>query len=143
LYSPLKKGSKEVTVIPYTIPSEPETMVKKLTSTLDEAKLPIILDQGEIGKIVVTDIDRKQDKAIVYFEVKSEFAFDGNFSGNQIWLEDRKGNDLTIDAKPYATRVKGNLYMQEFKVDKIKDLKIVTLKFPMPIMYEGFKVTLP
>lgn len=143
LYSPLKEGSKEVTVIPYTIPLESETMDKKVTATLDEAKVPITLDQGEIGKVIVTDIDRKQDKTIVYFEMKSKFAFDGNFSGNRIWLEDSKGNDLTIDAKPYATRVKGNLYKQEFKVDKTEDLKIVTLKFPMPIMYEGFKVTLP
>ena len=142
-YSPLQKGIKEVTVIPYMIPLESETINQKVTASLDEEKLPITLDQGDIGKIIVTDIEREQDKVIMYFEVKSAFVFDRNFNGNRIWLEDKKGNDLTIDTKPYATRIKGNLYMQEFKVDKKEELKIATVEFPMPIMYEGFKVTLP
>lgn len=142
-YPPLKEGMKNVTVIPYTLP-ETNGLPPKVSKSLQNENLPITLNQGELGRIVVTDIKYMEDKTVVYFKVESDFAFDGNFNHNRIWLEDHKGRDLTLDGKPYAERVEGNFYKQEFKpVNDKKNTKVVTREFPEPVMYEGFKVQLP
>jgi hypothetical protein len=142
LYTPLKKGVKNVLIIPY-VEAETNGLPPKISIPATEENLPITLNQGDIGKIVVTDIDYKKDKTVVYFKVESEIAYDFG-SNNRLWLEDPNGKDLTIMQKAYAEKVKDNLYKQEFKsINSNKKIKVVTLKFPKPIMYEGFKVQLP
>ncbi|SMQ80870.1 protein of unknown function [Bacillus sp. OV166] len=142
LYTPLKKGVKNVLIIPY-VEAETNGLPPKISKSVTEDNLPITLNQGDKGKIVVTDIDYKEDKAVVYFKVESEIPYDF-VSNNRLWLESENGKDLTINQKPYAEKVKGNYYKQEFDaISPNENIKIVTRKFPKPIIYDSFNVTLP
>lgn len=134
LYSPLKEGSKELTIIPYTIPVSTEGW-KEVTVPVDEQRVPFIVDQGEFGDILVTDIDYQPDKIIVYFDLQSDVIVDDKLSRYSFRLEDAKGKDLFLAD---AERIEGNTFKQEFAAGSKKGLQIKTYQFPKPITYEEF-----
>ncbi|WP_010676668.1 DUF4179 domain-containing protein [Bacillus timonensis] len=140
LYSPVKEGAKSLTILPYKIPSG-EGAYKELSVSLNE--LPVEMDQGDVGKITVTDVEYRDDKTIVYFEVDSDFPFDDNLTRNRTWVESEDGKDLSIQDNPFAKRVKGNLFKQEFKATNKKDIVFKAYQIPNPSMFEPFKITLP
>jgi hypothetical protein len=141
LYTPLNKGVKKLSIIPYKN-AETDGLPQKISKVANKENFPITLNQGDLGKIVITNIDYKKDKTVVYFKVESDFAYDF-MANNSLWLEDENGNNLTIRQKAYPEKVKGNLYKQEFKkANPNGEIKVVTRKFPKPIMYKEFNVTL-
>lgn len=127
-----------------------ETVYKTLVSikSLKEEKYfstwvtKILMDQGEVGKIIIKEIEVNEDKTYVYFEVVSDFPYDGHLKHNGIDLETSSGKKLVSTEKPYAERVKGNLYMQEFETSK-EDLVITTFKYPQPVMLESIDIQIP
>ncbi|MBU5213152.1 DUF4179 domain-containing protein [Heyndrickxia oleronia] len=125
-FSPLEERSKYLTISPYLFPitnKEPEWIKESLH--LDH--LPITLDQGEMGKIIITDVKYSEDKTLLFFEVVSDFPYDGHFQNNGLWLEDKAGTNLTSEKKGYPERIKQNKYVQEFNaIDKNEPLTIVT-----------------
>lgn len=139
LYSPIKEGVEKVRIIPYVIPTS-ENGYEKTSAKIDGAKLPITLDQGESGKILVTDIQYVKDKTIVKFEVQSDAIIDNHASRNGIWLEDANGKPLMSKDKPFAERIEGNHFQQEFAAGEKKGLQLKTNKMPKPIMFEEFKI---
>ncbi|MDR4889719.1 DUF4179 domain-containing protein [Fredinandcohnia sp. QZ13] len=141
LFTPIKDGAKSLTILPYKIPTEMGTF-EELSVSLIET-LPVEIDQGEVGKITVTDVEFLDDKTVVYFELDSEFPFDDNLTMNRTWLESKDGKDLTFQDNPFAKRIKGNLFMQEFEATKTKDVKFKATKLPKPITFEPFEITLP
>lgn len=142
LYSPLKEGNNEVRVVPYTIPML-EKGWEEVSLPLDEQTLPFIVDQGDFGKVLVTKIIHQQDKTIMYFDLQSDVIVDNKLSRNSLWLEDANGKNLMLEDKPFAERIEGNTFKQEFADSKKKGLKIKTYKYPKPIMYEEFKIDIP
>ncbi|MGM0890106.1 MAG: DUF4179 domain-containing protein [Bacillota bacterium] len=129
-FSPLEENSEFLTVSPFLIPIT-KGQSSRIEQPLHLNKLPITLDQGEMGKIVVTDVKYQEDKTLLYFEVVSDFPYDGHFNFNNLWLEDKSGNNLTIDSKGYPERIKQNSYVQEFQhINKNELLKVVTFKMP-------------
>ncbi|MEH7225328.1 DUF4179 domain-containing protein [Bacillus sp. JJ1566] len=141
LYTPIKDGVKRLTILPYKIPRGMGA-VDEVSVSLNET-LPLTLDQGEVGKITVTDTEFLDDKTVVYFELDSEFPFDDNLTMNRTWLESKDGKDLSFQDKPFAKRIKGNLFMQEFEATKTKDVKFKAAKIPKPVMFDPFEITLP
>lgn len=141
LYTPMKKEAKSLTILPYKIPNQ-SGAVEELSVSLNKT-LPLEIDQGEIGKIIVTDVDFLEDKTVVYFELESDFPFDDNLTMNRTWLESKDGKDLSSPENPLAVRINGNLFKQEFKSTKDRDVEFKALKIPSPIVFEAFKVTLP
>ncbi|MEH7381020.1 DUF4179 domain-containing protein [Bacillus sp. JJ1533] len=141
LYTPIKDGVKSMTIIPYKIPTGIGA-VEELSVSLNES-LPVEINQGEVGKITVTDVDFLDDKTVVYFELNSEFPFDDNLTMNRTWLESKDDKDLSFQDDPFAQRIKGNLFKQEFKTTKSKDVKFKAYNIPNPIVFEPFEVTLP
>ncbi|RFB13485.1 DUF4179 domain-containing protein [Bacillus sp. HNG] len=141
LYTPIKDGVKRLTILPYKIPMGMGA-VDDVSVSLNET-LPLTLDQGEVGKITVTDVEFLDDKTVVYFELHSEFPFDDNLTMNRTWLESKDGKDLSFQDNPFAKRIKGNLFTQEFEATKTKDVKFKATKIPKPITFEPFEITLP
>ncbi|MFS0821880.1 DUF4179 domain-containing protein [Bacillus sp. 1P02SD] len=141
LYTPIKNGVKSLTILPYKIPTGVGAVEEESVSL--NVTLPLTLDQGEVGKITVTDVEFLDDKTVVYFELDSEFPFDDNLTMNRTWLESKDGKDLSFPEDPFAKRIKGNLFKQEFEATKTKDVKFKATKIPMPIMFDSFEITLP
>ncbi|MBU8879001.1 DUF4179 domain-containing protein [Bacillus sp. FJAT-29790] len=140
LYSPLKEGAKKVRIIPYTIPMSGEAW-EKVSIPLDAQSFPFVVDQGDFGKIIVTDISYQENKMVVYFDVQSDCIVDK--ASNPIWLEDANGKNLMVKDKPDAERIEGNSYKQEFSTGKKKGLQLKTHKYPKTITYEAFEIDIP
>ncbi|MEH6945234.1 DUF4179 domain-containing protein [Bacillus sp. JJ722] len=141
MYEPLPEGTKSVTIIPYTIPSNNGEELPKVVKPIEGQSLPFILDQGEIGSINVQKIEQNDSKLTVYFSMNSDFQFDDTLSHNGIWLENKEGSRLYNSEGVY--RIKGNQYKEVFKVKENEELFIATYKYPKPVMYEPITVTLP
>ncbi|KAB2334882.1 DUF4179 domain-containing protein [Cytobacillus depressus] len=141
LYSPLKEGVKKVRVIPYINPKYEG--LGEASIPLDDQSLPFVVDQGEFEKVFITDITYLKDKMVVYFDVQSDAIIENNLSRNPIWLEDTNGKHLMSKDKPFAERIEGNKFKQEFATGKKKGLLLKTIKYPNPITYEEFEIEIP
>ncbi|MFZ3591766.1 DUF4179 domain-containing protein [Bacillus sp. DJP31] len=142
LYTPLKEGTKKVRIIPYTIPIK-DGMLEEVSLLLDDQSLPFELDQGDFGKVLITDIIYRENRMIVYFAVPSDTIVDNKLSRNPIWLEDGNGKNLVSEDNPYAERIEGNRFKQEFATGEKEGLKLRTYKSPKPIIYEEFEIEVP
>jgi hypothetical protein len=97
-----------------------------------------------MGKIIVTDVKYQDDRTLLYFEVVSDFPYDGHFRFNNLWLEDKKGSNLTNDSKGYPERIKQNTYVQEFQhINKDEPLNVVTFKMPNLEVLEEMEIKIP
>jgi len=142
LFSPLKEGMKKVKIIPYTIPNYSDTR-KEEGLKLAEQELPIVMDQGESGKVIIDKIENIGKKTVIYYQVENDFIVDNYTSHNPIWLEDSKGNNLFSEDNPLPERIEGNYFKQEFTTSNKKDIMLKTVKQPKPIMYKAFEIEIP
>ncbi|WP_148359514.1 DUF4179 domain-containing protein [Peribacillus simplex] len=142
-FSPLEDSTEFLTVSPLLMPHNIEQPSRVEQPLLINA-IPITLDQGEMGKIIVTDVKYKEDKTLLYFEVDSDFPYDGHFRYNNLWLEDKTGKNLTSDSKGYPERIKQNTYVQEFQqINKNEPLKVVTFKMPNLEVLKEMEIKIP
>ncbi|WP_313800779.1 DUF4179 domain-containing protein [Cytobacillus sp.] len=142
LYSPLKDGTKKIRVIPYNVPMSGRDF-EEVTMNLDDQNTPFVIDQGDFGKVLITDINYQEDKIVIYFDMQTDAIVDNKASRNPIWLEDADGNNLSLKDKPFAERIKGNSFKQEFSLGVKKGIQIKTVKYPKPILYEEFVIDIP
>ncbi|MBY0123049.1 DUF4179 domain-containing protein [Bacillus sp. S/N-304-OC-R1] len=141
LYSPLKEGVKKVKIFPYMVPTV-ENGYEEVAVQLDDATLPITMDQGESGKTIITDIQYENDKTIVSFEVQSDTIIDNHASYNGIWLEDANGKRIWSKDNPMAERIEGNHFRQEFPTEQKRGLQLKTTKLLKIIMFEEFEINI-
>ena len=142
-YAPLKEETDSLTFSPFLI-SLPNGNPPEISAHLEKSKLPITLDQGEMGKIIVTDVKYLKDKTLLYFKVDSEFPYDGHMNYNNVWLEDESGADLTIKKKGYPERIEQNSYVQEFKeVDTNVPLMVLTKKMATLEVLKELELKIP
>ncbi|MCC3356060.1 DUF4179 domain-containing protein [Bacillus sp. REN16] len=141
LYTPIKDGVKSLKIVPYKISIEKGTF-EELSVPLNKT-LPVEINQGEAGKITVTDVEFLDQKTVVYFTVESEFPYDDNLTRNRTWLESEDGKDLSFPENPLAKRIEGHLFRQEFKAAKNTNVKFKAYEIPNPIMFQPFEITLP
>lgn len=143
VFAPLEESTEFLTVSPFLIPHNIEEP-SRVEQPLQITALPITLDQGEMGKIIVTDVKYQEDKTLLYFQVVSDFPYDGHFQFNNLWIEDQAGNNLTSDSKGYPERIKQNTYVQEFKrISKSEPLKVVTFTMPNLKVLEEMQIKIP
>lgn len=81
--------------------------------------------------------------SMLIFDVQSDVIVDNRLSRNPIWLEDVNGNNLMSEDKPFAERIKGNCFKQEFSTGKKAGLQLKTYKQPKPLVYEKFEIQIP
>lgn len=141
LYTPLKEGTKKVRIIPYSIHMSEGR--EEVSIQLDDQSLPFMLDQGDFGKVLITDITYLEDKMIVHFDIQSDAIVDNKLLRNPIWLEDANGKNLMVEDNPFAERIKGNSFKQEFATGEKEGLQLKTDKLPKPTMYEEFEIEIP
>lgn len=140
-YEPLEYASESLTVSPYLVPVNTGQPVR-IEHSLQSDQLPLTIDQGEMGKIIVQDLQYEDEKMLLYFEVDSDFTYDGHFQFNTLWLEDEKGNNLAITG--YPERVEGNTYVQEFKkTSKVEQLTLVSFEMPYLEMLNELELEIP
>ncbi|WP_397540087.1 DUF4179 domain-containing protein [Rummeliibacillus pycnus] len=96
---PLGDNIKNVTISPYSIPTT--IQIKGVKATLHKEHLPLVLSQGEMGEIVVTKLEKKKEKNVLYFHSTSSFPFSNDFTPNRLAIEDESGNNL-ITEQPNA-----------------------------------------
>lgn len=142
LYEPLEEGVRKVKVIPYDLTflegGQQEEIVK-----LDKVELPFTITQGDFGEVVINDIQYKENRTVVYFDIESEAIINENALENQIYLVDANGKNLGLDEKPFAERIKGKSFKQEFATGKKEGLMLKTYKMPLPVLYEEFEIEIP
>lgn len=142
LYEPLDERVRRVKIIPYDL-SFPVEGFKEETVILDKIELPYRMSQGDFGDVVINDIQYKENRTVVYFDIESESIINDHASEKPIYLEDANGKNLVLEDKPYAERIKGNSFKQEFATGKKEGLKLKTYKMPMPVLYEEFVIEIP
>lgn len=142
LYEPLEEAVHKVKVIPYYL-SLPEGGLQEEIMNLDDVELPFIMSQGDFGDVVINDIQYKENSTVVYFDIESQAIINENASENSIHLVDANGKNLRLDEKPFAERIKGNSFKQEFATGKKEGLKLKTYKMPLPVLYEEFEIVIP
>ncbi|PWA11855.1 hypothetical protein DCC39_08680 [Pueribacillus theae] len=131
-----------MTLVPYITP-EIKHLPQKQTKILDANKLPISLNQGKPGKLIVTDVKYKKGKTLVFFKDEIKFPYLYIFPGNNIWLKDSEG--LEISPEKTTPLGEGNLYVSEFITvkDNEKPMKVVTRIYPMPEIINELKIKIP
>ncbi|WLD91724.1 DUF4179 domain-containing protein [Alkalihalobacillus sp. AL-G] len=141
IFLPPKRKTDYLILSPYTIP---DYKYQEVTGALDAEKFPLTLDKGQLGKVTITDVKYDQNKTLLYFKVKSEFPYPNHLDGARIWLKNVSGEVITT-LKRYPDRVKGNLFVLEFKPinEEDKPLKVVTQKHPMPEILEELRIMIP
>lgn len=141
LYAPLDEGVKSIRVTPYTRILSEKTPEED-SVLLENQELPFSLDQGELGNVLIKEIEYLNDKMIVYFDIQSDGIIDNHASFNSIWLKDASGTKLVMKDTPTAERIQGNSFKQEFPTGKKKGLKLATYKGSKPVVYEEFVIDL-
>lgn len=142
LYSPLKEGTKKVRIIPYIIPMT-DGRAEGVSIQVDDQSVPFVMDQGDFGKILITDITYLEDRTILHFDIQSDAIVDNRLSRNPIWLEDANGKYLMLEDKPFAERIQGNSFKQGFSTGEQDGLQLKTNKSPKPTMFEEFEIEIP
>ncbi|MFJ7935118.1 DUF4179 domain-containing protein [Sporosarcina sp. NPDC096371] len=126
-FAPLEESTDFLTIIPYVNPLETKDYAR-IEQPLRLNELPITFDHGEVGKMIITDVQYEADKTLLYFHVESDFLYGGHLNINQIWLEDSAGNQLTSD-KGYPERIAPHTYVKEFQfISESEPLTIVTFE---------------
>ncbi|MBK3494926.1 DUF4179 domain-containing protein [Viridibacillus sp. YIM B01967] len=139
LFAPLEKEVSTLTFSPFYIkmPVDGEPSEKPL----NEKQLPITLNQGKMGNIVVTDLKKENSKMHLYFEAQSDFPYGAHFDYNRIWVEDAKGNDLTSDI---TERISGNRYVKTFDLpDEDGNLTVKAVQMPFMELKKEAQVKVP
>jgi hypothetical protein len=107
-----------------------------------ENKYPIILNQGKMGEVLITDVDYKSDKTLVYLTAIGKSPY---LQASNIWLEDESGRSYFAKYKPILQSYKENNYVYEFlPINSKEKLNITTIKIE-PLNYIEnleFKITL-
>jgi len=140
-YEPLSDDVKALTVSPYLMPVNTGAPVKIEQELLTD-HLPLTVDQGEMGSIIVHSIRHEDDGMVLTFESDSEFPFDGYFQYNTIWLEDEAGNNLMSSKKALPERIRPNIYEQEFKKAD-GPLTLVTFEMHELKVLKEYEVSIP
>ncbi|WP_147532950.1 DUF4179 domain-containing protein [Bacillus marasmi] len=142
-FAPLESDTEFLTISPFLMPDSFEVL-PRVEQPLQVDALPLTLDQGKMGKIKIYDVKYQEEKTLLYFEVLSDFPYDGHFQYNYLFLEDGEGNDLTSDAKAYPERIKPNTYVQEFKkINKNEPIKVVTFEMPALKILKELEIKMP
>ncbi|MDZ5471592.1 DUF4179 domain-containing protein [Bacillus sp. 31A1R] len=139
LFEPIKEGTKNLTIIPYIAWSDINSV--EVSRVLNKESLPLTLDKGDLGKIIISKITESKDEITVEYNVESNYLHDQHIYFNRIWLTDGKGDSLHLDQHPSAELVENNVFRQTFK--KSDEMSIHTEKLTESVMFEAIKITLP
>jgi hypothetical protein len=125
-FSPLEESTEFLSVSPFLLP-----IINEQPSRIEQS-------------LQIDDVKYQDDKTLLYFEVISDFPYDGHFQFNNLWLEDNAGNNLTSDSKGDSERIKQNTYVQKFKrKNKNEPLKMVTFKMPNLEVLKEMEIKIP
>jgi hypothetical protein len=109
-YAALPEGSKSISVTPYYLlqaPSNGEEPIYVKARTTDA--LPIILEQGPVGRLIVKNIDFLKDKTLVYYEVQGK-----NPQLQSLWLETEGGQFILANGNRTQISAVSYDYVQEY-----------------------------
>ncbi|WP_431028214.1 DUF4179 domain-containing protein [Lysinibacillus sp. LZ02] len=127
LVEPLEKDVTEIQLRHYFIPftfREGEEIIEELADTL-----PQIIPQGEMGDIVITNVEQRETEAILTFHSTSNFSFDDSFIPNRLDIVN-EAHESIITEYPKAIGpneyemtfqlVPGKIFVQAMPISKIE-----------------------
>ncbi|SFL98823.1 hypothetical protein SAMN04487943_10652 [Gracilibacillus orientalis] len=145
-----KKGTKKVTLSSH-LDTEQDKSLKKSSKLLDPNNLPISLSQGEIGNLIITDVEYKEDKTFVTYEDQIKYPISQVYPGNNIWLENSSHKNVSSgyivrnllgNVKPIGLE---NTYLAEFPITKEGEnpLRVAAWLYPYPKMLNNLEIKIP
>lgn len=103
-FAPLPSGTKEIYVTPYNLlPSKKGDV--KVTAELSEV-FPIALSQGNVGNVIVSNVEFLEDKTLIHYEVQGINPY---MQYASLWLETADG-EMIISDNGKRTRVSDDSY---------------------------------
>jgi len=103
-FAPLPSGTKEIFVTPYYLLPAKKGDVK-VSAELTEA-FPIALSQGNVGEVIVNDVEFLDDKTLIHYEVQGINPY---LQYASLWLETVDG-EMIISDFGKRTRVSDDSY---------------------------------
>lgn len=136
ILAPITDEVTEIHVLPYFFPTTIE-----LIEIIEELKgtFPQVVSQGEMGDIVITNVEKVGNEYKMTFHSTSNFPFDAGFIPNYLDVIDESGNILITD---YPKAIGPNEYEQKFQAISGK-LFIKTIKLPKMEIEESAKTVIP
>lgn len=147
LYLPVKDIPKSLKIVPYTS----DTEYKKIP--LPE-KYPVTMSQGNLGDVIIKEIDFLNDKTLIYYDFKpknssaepsrvrigrKETFSDGHVNYLREGFPEGPGEKLKAPVKTGE-----NSYVQEYKAIELnKDLYLETSQNVDPKPIKAFEMTVP
>lgn len=136
ILAPISDEVTEIHVLAYSFPPKIERV--EIVEVLKE-KFPQIISQGEMGDIVITDVEKVGNEYKMTFHSTSDFPFDAGFSPNVINIVDENENNLIMD---YPKAIGPNEYELKYFATSGK-VFAKTIKLPIMEIEESAKVVIP
>lgn len=116
-----------------------EEISKRVTSSLSTG-LPIELSQGKVGKLIITNIDYREDETFVYFKVEGKDPY----SQAKLLFVDKKGTEYISDQVPQKISQEEYLFKVTFpKLPPIEQLTAVTFERVPPKIIKELRFKIP
>jgi len=136
-FEPVESLPKTITIKPYSR-DYTNTTVKIVRENWQQEKLT--LSQGDIGKVMILDIQKENGMISLTYEVEGQHAYQ---QANALWIENGKGK--RYDSRQPAERVSGqiNQYQMAFPSSAdIADLYVATIEMNSLQYVEDLEITL-
>lgn len=136
ILEPLSDEVTEIHVLVYSMSTTFERV--EISEKLTE-QFPQTISQGEMGDIVITDVQNVDNEYVMTFHSTSDFSFDAGFTPNVIDVLDENGNYLITD---YPKAIGPNEYELKFSATSSK-VFVHTIELPKMEIEQSAKVVIP
>ncbi|BDR81495.1 hypothetical protein N072000002_16770 [Clostridium tetani] len=115
----VKNIPKHLTVIPFKYNGYGKEKPEYVTKSLD-SKYPIELNQGKIGKLIIKEVQNKEDKTIIKYRAEGKVPY---FQAQNLSVKDELGEYIKPYEGYYTQRDKDNPNEFTLVLDKLKPNK--------------------
>lgn len=116
-----------------------EDISKRVKSSLSNG-LPLEMSQGEVGKLIITNIDSKEDETLVYLKVEGKDPY----RQAKLLFTDKEGIEYQSDQVPQKISEEEYLFKVTFpKLPPIEQLTAVTFERVPPKLIEELRFKIP
>ncbi|MGD8192367.1 DUF4179 domain-containing protein [Brevibacillus ginsengisoli] len=143
-FAPVKELPKSILVRPirHEMASTP---LKEVHVAMDHSPTkdhPLVLSQGEAGRLEITQVEILADKTLVHYHVIGDNPFE---QSNPLWIEDESGKKhILLDKKVEIDRPETYSFVREYPAFRPdQKLKFVTRELPSPKALNKLEMLIP
>lgn len=144
-FGPVKDIPKTVTIRPVINGNQSSVLPKETRVLMEQSpnpEHPLVLSQGEIGLLKITQVEFLQNKTLVHYQTEGN---DPHMQSNPLWIEDESGKKyLLLDKRTELVDPVLYKYVREFPVFRgDQKLTFVTKELPKPDYVKELEMTIP